>query len=140
MQDECFYYRLWIFNKPNILTKQKKLYTIYIKCWGYFYRHYYLNIFGWMCLQDRTLICLISSRLQMFFKTGFRKNFAIFTGKHICWSLLFKLLSLKLQWNSPSRLFSDNFLKLVKSTYNWKHLRRLLLSINLENIVSVLFL
>ena len=23
---------------------------------------------------------------QMFFKTGFRKSFAIFTGKHLCWS------------------------------------------------------
>ena len=26
-------------------------------------------------------------RLQMFFKIGIFKNFAIFTGKHLCWSL-----------------------------------------------------
>ena len=28
-----------------------------------------------------------SSRLQLFFKIGVLKNFAIFTGKHLCWSL-----------------------------------------------------
>ena len=28
-----------------------------------------------------------SSRLQMFFKIGVLKNFAIFTGKHLCWNL-----------------------------------------------------
>ena len=28
-----------------------------------------------------------SSRSQMFFKTGVRKNLANFTGKHLCWSL-----------------------------------------------------
>ena len=30
---------------------------------------------------------LKSSRLQMFFKIGSIKNFAIFTGKHLCWEL-----------------------------------------------------
>ena len=29
-----------------------------------------------------------SSRSQMFFKIGVLKKFAIFTGKHLCWSLL----------------------------------------------------
>ena len=29
------------------------------------------------------------SRLQMFFKIGVLKNFAKFTGKHLCWSLFF---------------------------------------------------
>ena len=34
-----------------------------------------------------------SSRLQMFFKIFVLKNFSIFTGKHLCWSLfLIKLL------------------------------------------------
>ena len=44
----------------------------------------------------RTSICLCrylhtnhrrSSRSQMFFKTDVLKNFAIFKGKHLCWSL-----------------------------------------------------
>ena len=34
-----------------------------------------------------------SSRLQMFFKIAPLKDFAIFTGKHLCWSLF----SIKLQ-------------------------------------------
>ena len=33
-----------------------------------------------------------SSRSQMFFKIGVLKNFANFTGKHLCWSLFFKKL------------------------------------------------
>ena len=28
-----------------------------------------------------------NSRLQVFFKIDVLKNFAIFTGKHLCWSL-----------------------------------------------------
>ena len=28
-----------------------------------------------------------SNRLQMYFKVGAQKNFAIFTGKDLCWSL-----------------------------------------------------
>ena len=28
-----------------------------------------------------------SNRLQMYFKLGALKSFAIFTGKHLCWSL-----------------------------------------------------
>ena len=30
-----------------------------------------------------------SSRLQMFFKIGFLRNFTIFTGKYLCWSLFY---------------------------------------------------
>ena len=33
-----------------------------------------------------------SSRLQMFFKIGVLKNFAIFTGKHLCWNLFLIML------------------------------------------------
>ena len=44
-----------------------------------------------------------SSHLQMFFKIGVPKNFANFTGKHLCWNLiLIKLLAplftVHLQW------------------------------------------
>ena len=34
-----------------------------------------------------TLSIFRNSRLQMFFKIGTLKNFAIFRGKHLCWSL-----------------------------------------------------
>ena len=53
-------------------------------------------------LQDRTLIGLISSSSQMFFKTAVLKNFAIFTGKHTCWSPLFKHVLLYLSVFSPN--------------------------------------
>ena len=35
----------------------------------------------------------LNGRSQMFFKTGVLKNFAIFTGKQLCWSLF--LMKLK---------------------------------------------
>ena len=39
---------------------------------------------------------MISSRPQMFFKIEVLKNFANFTGKHLCWSLfLIKLQALR---------------------------------------------
>ena len=38
-------------------------------------------------LFQEIIIILRSSRTQIFFKTGVIRNFAIFTGKHLCWSL-----------------------------------------------------
>ena len=46
-----------------------------------------------------------SSRSQKFFKIGVLKNFAIFTGKHLCWSLFL----IKLQvWNPVTSLKRDS--------------------------------
>ena len=53
---------------------------------------------------------LKSSCLQMFFKIGCIKNFAIFTGKHLCWGLFL----IKLQALRPTTLLkkdSNNFIK-----------------------------
>ena len=36
-----------------------------------------------------------SNGLQIFFKIGVLKNFAIFPGKHLCWSLFNKVVGLK---------------------------------------------
>ena len=42
------------------------------------------------------------SRSQMFFKIGVPKNFANFTGKHLCWSLfLTKLLTFPFFYRTP---------------------------------------
>ena len=51
-----------------------------------------------------------SSRSQMFFKIGVLKNFAMFTGKHLCWSLFL----IKLQ---AFRCFSVNIAKLLKAVF-----------------------
>ena len=46
-----------------------------------------------------------SSHLQMFLKTGFLKKFAIFAGKHLCWSYFL----IKLQaWRSAILLKRDS--------------------------------
>ena len=69
------------------------------------------------------------SRLQMFFKIGVLKYFAIFTGKHLCWSLFSIMLPafrpetfLKRDANA-TQVFSCEYCKNFKN-----NLRRLLLS------------
>ena len=57
---------------------------------------------------------------QMFFKIGVLKNFAIFTGKYLCWSLFLT----KLQ---GFRCFPVNIAKIFKSSFFIEHLRCLLL-------------
>ena len=51
-----------------------------------------------------------SSRSQMFFKIGVLKKFAMFTGKHLCWSLFL----IKLQ---AFRCFSVNIAKLLRAVF-----------------------
>ena len=54
-------------------------------------------------------------RSQMFFKIGVLKNFAAFTGKHLCWSLfLIKLLAF--------RCFPVNVAKLLRPDFFIEHL------------------
>ena len=62
------------------------------------------------------------SSSQMFFKIGALKNFAIFTGKYLCWSLFLT----KLQ---GFRCFPVNIAKIFKSSFFIEHLRCLLLQI-----------
>ena len=51
--------------------------------------------------QEIFFIIFRSSCTQMFFKIGVIRNFAIFTGKHLCWSLF----SIKLHALQPTTLF-----------------------------------
>ena len=50
------------------------------------------------------LFLFSNSRLQMFFKIGILKNFPIFAGKHLCWSLIL----IKLQVLSPTTLLKKD--------------------------------
>ena len=53
--------------------------------------------------------------LHMFFKIGLPKNFAMFTGKHLCWSLFLPWLFL---WNSSGRYFcSENVRKILGKAF-----------------------
>ena len=48
-----------------------------------------------------------SSRSQMFFEIGVFKNFAIFTGNHLCWSLL----------EVPAQAFSCEYCEIFKNSF-----------------------
>ena len=72
-----------------------------------------------------------SSRWQMFFKTGVLKNFAMFTRKHLCWSLFLK----KLQDWRPTfslkkicKILQDfEYCKIFKNSFFIEHLFIILL-------------
>ena len=72
-----------------------------------------------------------SSRSQMFFKTGFLKYFAIFIGKHLCWSLMNKVAGLMpcsfINERLQHRCFSVNTAKFLRAGFFIGHLRWLLL-------------
>ena len=57
----------------------------------------------------------------MFFKIGLLKNFAIFTGEHLCWSLFFnKVAGLACNFikkEAPTQLFSWEHCKIFKKGF-----------------------
>ena len=67
--------------------------------------------------QEIFFIIFRSSRMQMFFKTGVIRNFVIFTGKHLCWSIfLIKLRTLR-----PATLFQPHPQKILQHKwFLWK--------------------
>ena len=70
--------------------------------------------------------CFISSCLQIFFKIGVLKNFTIFTGKQLCWSLfLVKLQGWRpmtlLKRDSNTDVFSE-YCKIFKNSFFIEHL------------------
>ena len=54
-----------------------------------------------------------SSRSQLFFKIGVLKNFAIFTGKHMCWSIFLII-------ETPTQVFSRQYCKNFKSSFFYR--------------------
>ena len=66
-----------------------------------------------------------SSRQQMFFKIGVFKKFAIFTAKHLRWSLFNKVAGL--------RVISCEYCQFFKNSFFIEHLRWLLLNFPLSN-------
>ena len=68
-----------------------------------------------------------SSRLQMLFKVGILKSFAIVTGKRLRWSLYF------IKKRHQHRCFTVNITIIFKNSFFVEHLRWLLLSILLNS-------
>ena len=60
-----------------------------------------------------------SSCLQIFFRIGALKNFAIFTGKQLCWRLFLK--------ETPAKVFSCEFCEIVRNSVFIEYLWWLLL-------------
>ena len=54
-----------------------------------------------------------SSHSKLFFKTGVLKHFAIFTGKHLCWSLF--IIN-----ETPTHVFSCEYYEIFKSSFLYK--------------------
>ena len=85
-----------------------------------------------------------SSRSQMFFKIGILKNFAIITGKHLCWSLF---LIKSQTWRSAALLNRDSntgvsmwILQNFSGQLSIKYLRWLLLNKVQTNVKSTWFI
>ena len=86
---------------------------------------------------------LKSSLLQMFFKIGCIKNFATFTGKHLCWSLFL----IKLQVERSAKFFkidshtgvSSGSCKIFKNCFLIQHLCWLLLIVSIVKSAGVPF-
>ena len=82
----------------------------------------YITGLKWVDIARYSFISLAwssrSSRSQMFFKISFLKNFTMFTGKHLCWSLfLVKLQSLQ------HGCFPVNTLKFLRTAFLIEHPR-----------------
>ena len=64
-----------------------------------------------------------SSNWRCSVKKGVLKNFATFTGKHLCWRIfLIKLLQLYYK-ETPTQVLPCEYCKIFKNTYFEKHLR-----------------
>ena len=69
-----------------------------------------------------------SSRSQMFFKVSVLGNFAIFTEKHLYWSLFFNNVSgIGTPKETPTQMFSVNIAKFLRAGFFIEHLWWLLL-------------
>ena len=60
----------------------------------------------------------ISRRSQMFFRIGALNKFAIFTGKHLCWSRF--LIKLPSGLKAPTQMFSCEYCKIFKNSFFYR--------------------
>ena len=80
------------------------------------------------CHTRHCSLCYRSSRPEVFCKTGVLRNFAKFTGKHLCQSSFFnKVAGQALKKRPWHRCFPVNFAKFLITPIFTEHLRWLLL-------------
>ena len=90
-------------NTPTNLLKMNLTYSSV--CKAYFMKIFAVAKASLVFIKNRYR----SSRSIMFFKIDALENFAIFTGKHLCWSFLL----IKLQ----TQVFSCEYCKIFKSSF-----------------------
>ena len=61
-----------------------------------------------------------SSRSHVFFKIGVLKNFANFTGEHLCWGLFLTKFFTDFIKNTPTQVFSCEICKIYKNTIYYR--------------------
>ena len=99
-------------------------------CWSLFlikfhaFRLFLISTYLFILIHTYLFILVFrSSRQEVFCKKGVLRNFAKFTGKHLCQSLFF------------NRCFSVNFAKFLRTTFLTEHLQWLLLLCSLYTII-----
>ena len=102
-------------NPPNTNKRppEKRNWTFPVVCYFTSKLEFFSNILSVLVVKIflrhfRNIQSFRSSRSHMFFRIGILKNLAIFTGRHLCWSLL---LLIKLQAWSSSIFKSSSFCK-----------------------------
>ena len=74
----------------------------------------------WLFQEIFFIIIFRSRSKQMFFKTGVTINFAIFRGKHLCWSLfLIKLEAVRAELQSKA--LQQRLFVLILGFWQWRH-------------------
>ena len=107
----------WFNDKIRLLIKEKMTtYKYFPQSGNDAYWKYYLKV-----LQDR--LNNTSSRPEVFRNKGVLKNFAKFTGKHLCQSLIFNLIKKE----TLAQVFSCEFVKFLRAPISIEHLWLLLL-------------
>ena len=82
-------------------------------CYFVFSKKYSLHMFLMLFIHVEKRL---NMRSQMFFTTGVLKNFAIFTGKHLCWSLFYQRYSKEI----PTKVFSCKFCEIFKNMFFYR--------------------
>ena len=80
-------------------------------------------------------LLLRSSRSEVFYKKAVLRNFAKFTGKHLCQTLFNRLLIKLLKKKLWHRFFPVNFAKFLRTPFVTEHLWWLLLTtVNMSDV------
>ena len=79
-----------------------------------------------------------SSRPEVFWKKGVVRNFAKFTGKHLCQSLFLNKVAGLLKKRLWHRYFPVNFVKFARTPFLTKHLGWLLLDVSYAYYIFIL--